>query len=68
MSYVLSSQADVGIEIRNTLGEIVYKIDKSKQNRGKHIQRLSIHELKAGIYFMSIAFDGKKITRKMSIE
>lgn len=68
LSYLLNSPTKVEIDIKSTLGELMYRNELATQNRGKQIQKLDIQQLKAGIYFITISFNGNKITRKISVE
>lgn len=67
ISYNLSRNEDVTIELFNILGNKIYSITKKSKNKGPHHDRLIIKDQKLpkGIYLIKFMANKKVITKKM---
>ncbi len=66
INYVVPNNADITFELRNTLGQIVYTSVQASFT-GNNTIKLDANKLANGVYYYSVTFDGKRITRKMIV-
>ncbi|MCX6231020.1 MAG: right-handed parallel beta-helix repeat-containing protein [Bacteroidetes bacterium] len=66
IEYNLPVQGDVSFEIVNMLGQRVYQFHKIIES-GKHSISLNAIDMQQGIYYYSITYKGKRLTKKMII-
>ncbi len=66
INYVVPNNADITFELRNTLGQIVYSVEQASFT-GSNTIELDANKLANGVYYYSVTFDGKRITRKMIV-
>ncbi len=66
INYIVPNNADVTFELRNTLGQIIYTVEQASFT-GSNTIELDANKLANGVYYYSVTFDGKRITRKMIV-
>ncbi len=65
ITYGLSKNSDVQIEIFNMLGQRVYQKTEANMARGYHTFKLNASGWSSGVYLYRISAENKTITRKM---
>lgn len=69
VSFVLSENRNVELEIVNALGQVVIKKDREERASGKHLVSINgMGELNAGIYFLKVDLEGIKLVKKIIVE
>ena len=67
ISYSLDKKSEVSIEVYNTIGVKVAAVVNALQTEGEHSYQFSAKEkgLNAGVYFVKITIDGKRVMKKI---
>jgi hypothetical protein len=65
LSYNLLQSSDVQISLLNVLGQKVMEIESGFQIKGSYNSNVDCSKLSKGIYFVSMAIDGKLVNRKL---
>jgi len=66
ISYIVPNNGDVEFELRNTLGQVIYTTNQESYI-GNNTIEVDAKDLANGVYYYSVTFDGKRITRKMIV-
>ncbi|MFI5164008.1 MAG: T9SS type A sorting domain-containing protein, partial [Bacteroidia bacterium] len=67
INYTLLSNGEVQFSVRNILGQEIADVNFENQTVGNHSLKLNTEKYSSGIYFYSLKFKGKEITKKMVI-
>ncbi|MBN3036528.1 MAG: T9SS type A sorting domain-containing protein [Bacteroidales bacterium] len=65
---VLDQSATIGMEVRNTLGQLVYTIPPSEYAPGRNELSIDVNGLGSGIYFYTVSSGKESVTRKMVVD
>ncbi len=64
ISYYLPESTEVSLEIRDLTGRLVKTLTNEKQSAGQHQEQRSIHDLKSGVYFLTLYTGNAILTKK----
>ncbi len=67
LGFTITELADVSVEIFNMVGELVYTIPVKQFDAGLQNIEINTHDLKNGVYFISLSVNGYAQTEKISI-
>ena len=65
---VESDKSDVLVSIYDLEGRNVKSIIREDISTGKFVDKVNIPELSSGIYIVEVAYEGKKLTKKVIVE
>ncbi len=65
LSYGLKETSSVGLEIRNTIGECIFRQTKERLPAGSYSQSIDLSTYPQGIYFVTVYVDGVPQTKKV---
>lgn len=68
VSYFVSKNAFVQVEILNSDGKKVNALVSEKQDKGQHFINFNRNKLNSGIYFCKLTVDGKSTTTKFIVQ
>ncbi len=64
--YFLPSNGELKVEVRNTIGQIVFSETKDDR-QGTNALRINATHFTNGVYYYTFEFDGQRITRKLVV-
>jgi hypothetical protein len=64
--YFLPSNGELKVEVRNTIGQIVFSETKDDR-QGTNTLRINATHFTNGVYYYTFEFDGQRITRKLVV-
>ena len=64
--YVIPQSGKVRFELRNTLGQLVQTSEEDR-TVGNNMIEVNAQKLSNGVYYYTVEFDKKRITRKMVV-
>ena len=64
----LEKPAEIGLVVKNTIGQVVHSIPARSVNAGSHHFRFDVSRLQTGIYFYSVSIDKQLVSKKMIVE
>jgi len=65
LSYTLKESSPIALEIRNTIGEKIFRETRKKRPAGSHNQFLDLSAYPEGIYFVTVYVDGIPQTKRV---
>ncbi|MBA3899159.1 MAG: T9SS type A sorting domain-containing protein [Bacteroidetes bacterium] len=65
LTFYLHKPANIKKQMVNSLGEVIQIMGFGAQPAGEYIQRISTHELLAGIYFLQVQVNVQKYNQKL---
>jgi hypothetical protein len=68
LTYNLTKDQQVSIEVYNMLGEKVYSVDNGQMGAGDHTTSIDCSALQSGVYFVRMTTDGATTTRRLVIQ
>ena len=66
ISFVIPQSGEVHFDLKNDLGQII-KSNEETYSNGTNNMKVDVSTLSNGVYYYTIEFDGKRITRKMIV-
>ncbi len=66
INYIVPYNGNIEFKLRNTLGQIIYA-DNYPSTIGKNNIEIKTNDLPNGVYYYTVIFDNKRLTRKMII-
>jgi hypothetical protein len=67
ISYSIPKSAHVKITVSNSLGEEVAELVNEYQSSGRHVTRFNASDLSSGIYFYTLQYEHKQLSKKMML-
>ncbi|MEP7262966.1 MAG: CARDB domain-containing protein [Bacteroidota bacterium] len=67
IEYTIPGMGDVQLIISDALGRIISVTDNKNMQPGEYQVELNDNQLRAGIYFYTLIFNGEKITKRMTV-
>jgi hypothetical protein len=65
--YELENPSTVALEVFNSQGKTVMKINETEQRSGNHVVNFNTENLSDGNYYVSLLVNGKRLTKKLII-
>ncbi|GIV30625.1 MAG: hypothetical protein KatS3mg028_1691 [Bacteroidia bacterium] len=67
VTYDLTENANITIEIRDLNGRLIKNINKGSQMPGRYVENINVSDLSAGQYFISVNKNNKRLFKKINI-
>nr|NQU93768.1 T9SS type A sorting domain-containing protein [Bacteroidota bacterium] len=64
----LQRPAEIGLVVKNAIGQAVHSIPARNVNAGTHHFRFDVSRLPTGVYFYSVSIDKQLVSKKMIVE
>jgi hypothetical protein len=68
IGFVLSENANVTVNITNTLGQTVDVVNSGSMNAGEYVVKVDVSKYSSGVYMVNINVDGKIYTEKLVVK
>ncbi|HXB12273.1 MAG TPA: T9SS type A sorting domain-containing protein [Bacteroidia bacterium] len=67
ISFELKQDANVKLDIFNSMGQLIRSTNKGNQSSGTHLMNLDGQDLPSGMYFINLTAGGHTVSKKVSI-